>query len=509
MPTIKVGYRYLYDPDYTPENGHYYDDTAPCSHGHHHSHDSRNLDYASTQDSDDDSAPPPLIDSKDIKRDIKNYEYDSDQAVKSNFPDYPEFDPGYYDHDELPSKIEDTKSLWRKRLEAIWDHCWNKFLALLLYLKPLAGPLIKFYHKVYIPYVLVNLLNLLGGPKHAGRIGRYARICQYIGASLAWGVLIVLMVAAMSFTTVWTLGLAAPLWALIIGFSGVGINMMASLVAAAANHGKIEPYYHEEQKLHGENNKLRKKLDLETMELEHGFLHSSKQRQHVHLRRYSHDAQTWVVGTGSSMVATILEFASIAVGLGGIFLMISRFSSIASLFGATYVNQDRLELFKKVISKKMNTHYDLKHQLNPKKHKAIYQLLSKKLNDLKVDKNHYYSRWVKFYCYRAIDAAYTDVKDIESNINKINQILHKELEHRLEKSNHKFSRSSLRSFLTTDGLSVLESMPILESSIRDAFESSKNPDYTDMAVIVNDYSAAYMPAQDAETALFLSYLKLA
>lgn len=585
-----LGYRFLYDPDYTPnKNGRYYDDTPPCSHGHkhhvhdasceqhhgdkiptcaheHHVHDphcSHNksdkhhpkdndifsvfaqnpeyedfssasiLDYSKKdQESDDDDGPPPLIDLPQHLKTYETLEYIPGEN-SPEFPDYPEFDPL---NCELIENIEDKKSLFRKKLETIWDYCWGNICAFILYCKPLAAPLIKFYHKVYIPYVLVNLLNLCGGPKHAGRIGRYARISQFFGASLTWGSLIALIVIV-GFTSVWTLGLAAPLWALILGFGGVGINMAGSMVAAAANHGKIDPFYREEIKLHDENNTLRRQLRIPEMGLEHGFLHSSEERQNVHMHRYEHDAQTWVVGSGSSIAASVLEFASIAVGLGGIFLMISRFSSAVSLFGASYVNQDRLFLFKKVISKKINSYYELKHRINHAKHKSIYQILSKTFNDLKINKNHYYSRWVKFYCYRAIDAAYLTDTNILEHAEDIKKILGEKLKDFTEEDssfwskhifnpktkppyNMRFSRNKLRGFHAEElsrrpgfsdfdaELSVLDTLPVLEGFMRNALENTQ-ANYFVIDNIVNTFQEKNMYAKDETSTLFTLHLKSA
>ncbi len=556
MANPTVGSHYLYDPDYTPIKGHYYNDMPPCFHDHGQaSHDH--------EDENGDDQPPALIgiehyqcthhhdcghDHGPTKPHLKsapeNFSYVANEG--SEFPEYPDIpvnsDPELVIPDTTSPFWEKTGHL-RDRFYQFWlmkklSYYWSKLKdGVIYYGKPMVAPLVKFYHHIYRPYILENLLHVLGGPEHAGRIGRYARYTQYLGTLLTWCTLLVL-IGIMGFTTVWTLGLAAPVWALVLGFTGVGLNLAGSMAASAANSGKIEPSYREEIKLHNENNALRKQNNLPEIELEHGYLHSSKERQTVHVHRYAHDGHTWVVGSGSSILASILEFASIAVGLGGIFLMISRFSSVISGAGAAYVNQDRLSLFKRIISKKINSHYGLKHKTDAKKHKAIYQLLSTKLNELNINKNHYYSRWVKFYCYRAIDAAYSNEVEIMRNKASINAVLQNKLQGLTEedtrfwnnnllrvKNNQpkkmRFSRDKLRSFRTDElrredladtdkEQSVLESMPMLEGFIRDALEGSENPNHKVIISEAVDYfQINNLDAQDETSTLFMLYLKSA
>lgn len=551
MSTKKVGYRHLYDPDYDDDydDNPFHDSEHVCEHDHH--------DAAAQHKKNDDLAddnPPDLIDvnaplcshthhcNHDLDSEDPQFEYAEEESVALEFPEYPEYAQNTK-HLVISKIIKDERSSFRKKLDA----AFAAFLALWLLQKIsqlcaifyrniikfaiwAATPFRKLYHAYYIPY-LVWLGHQLGGPAQAGRVGHISRWIRVVGNILTVCAIILLIVVA-SFSMAVALGTGAPFWAFVLasvlGAVGIFVNTIGYMIGSAMNHLKIEQYYHEELRQHAENNGLRMELGEDPIALEHGYLHTSQAKRNVLKFRYGHDLNG---GSGSvvSILGAAFEMFLTLTGIGIVFFIFSRISALISVSLAPLTNQSRLSVYKRSISKKINSYYELKSKKDLAKHKVIYSLLGKKFNELNINKKHNYSRWVKFRCYRAIDLVYKNATEIESNMTAINQVLHDQLvaikeEEKISawvKIKHLFTRTEVKSSkncfnrdplrsLHKEKLSVLDSMPMLEGFMRDALEKSKcNTQYTDLSQVVNDFYTAHMDCGDASSSLFILHLKAA
>jgi hypothetical protein len=129
-------------------------------------------------------------------------------------------------------------------------------------------------------------------------------------------------------------------------------------------------------------------------------------------------------------------------------------------------------------------------------------MVSDVFKNIKINKDHYYARWVHIRCYRVIDEYFKEgeIKEDDKSIiiKKLEEILKRYI--KAENNECRFSRHALMHIMPNEKLCVLDSMTILESCMRDALYPSSNTK-------VDDYFNQHMDTSDSMVYLFMLHLK--
>jgi len=387
------------------------------------------------------------------------------------------------------------------------------------------------YKEYWLPFLFkFNKTKIMGGRAHAGRMSRYSQIARLIGNAITIAAILI-AVAVIGVTIVYSGGLAAPVWAATMPYwlgglmaLGMGINFLALPVGSSAKTVKIQTYYDAEWELQLLNNE---KATIK-QEPPHG-MNSPPAQQAMLLTRYGHDING-AAGTAASWAGTIVDIlvmASIIVNpvVGSILFLASRVSALVSATGAPLTNQQRLSVHKKNISDQIVAYYDLCQLKTNDIHQRIKPIVDRVLFELRLNLKDHYTQWVSFRCYRAMERLLqskgtqeiTDEQLISNVISFLSPLCEQKYSvvetmksmmssEPIVTSQQQFNRSKLRGILS-DGpeLSVLDAMPHIEEKLYQHLREQIIPAVIPVAPTINLLKEKLHPDADAYSALFLHY----
>jgi hypothetical protein len=392
------------------------------------------------------------------------------------------------------------------------------------------------YQKIWLNFLFwFNKTRVMGGRSKSGERGTQSRLLRLLGNALTITGLVG-GVIAIGFSIWFTGGLALPLWAALLMFTGISINFLALPVGSSANTVKIQTYYDAEWELQLLNNE-KATIDQEPPHGMHGPV-----RQQVMLGiRYGHDVNG-LLGTAASWVSSIFEilgrFTSVFMPIiGNIMYLAARASALFSATTSPLTNQHRLWVHKKNITDQINMYYDLCSDQNLVQHQRIQSIVKTVFTEkLKVNgDDNYYGTWTQFRCYRAVERILKDDNNIDNQtiIASAHQYIADFTKPKLtlaqrfvnffkKKSDepvpYRLDREKLRGILNKDSsaptkhneVCVLDSMPYFEERLYHQLQKTCTPQLSSASDVLMQWGASFFEKKPHEYhELFLDYLKSA